>query len=130
MSIPHIAGATFSYAAVLPGLDPSVTWGVASAVKDRATGAALTTITAAIIRAADLPSGSGFSDAALAAMIANGDHVVTLQALHSDTVTWAPSAGQASRVLTIDVKFFNVAAPDPVLFTDTQQIIVTAGVTP
>lgn len=106
------AGKTFSYAGVASGLDPDITWGAVAAV-------------AAI-------SGSAKRDwpALVVTLTQSADYGST----HNYDITLFLSSAlthdwRYANAMQFDVEFFNTAAPDPVLFTETVTIPIEPPVT-
>ena len=103
------AGGTFSKAGIVKKLDPSVAWGAACSLVDRDTRLTKIAATVTFAKATDWTT--------------SGNWNISVYLPQATTLTMGPlTADQVSRVWEMDVKFFDTANPDPVIFTETIQL--------
>jgi hypothetical protein len=115
-TIELAAGSTFSFAGPVSNLPGSVAWGLAASVRVSGTQVDLDQFATTIAQAADFET--------------SGNWNVSLTATAAQTAAWAQAAQNQRGELFFDMKFFNTAAPDPVLRSDLVKLKLFTPVTP
>ena len=113
------AGSTFAYAGLVSGLDPSIAWGASANVLSAPNAASLganTALTVTLAKASDFVTSSNWS--------------LTLYAAGAVTSVWWGGVRNSGGVVLFDVKFFNTASPDPVIYSETVAVKLWPAVTP
>jgi hypothetical protein len=99
------AGETISLGGVLSGLDGATVWGIASSMRERDNEANVAALEASLTPTTDFAT--------------SGNYAVFLYGSSAVTAPLAPAATQNERVWLMDIRIFDIANPDPVLFSDT-----------
>jgi len=109
------AGSTFSYAGTVSNLDASTAWSALSTLRNKTTKAEITPgIIVTLAKASDFSSTQNW--------------VITLFAPSVSTTGWLAQLLSAKGEAEFDIKFFNTAAPDPVIKSDTVDLKICPAV--
>ena len=116
LKLDRKAGETFAYAGLVQNLDPSVAWAASSDVVIASTRAQLDTLTVTLAQTTDWSTSGNWNISLFAS-------AVQLAAW------WTATKNLGGRVL-FDIKFYNSAAPDPVLHSETVALQLWPEITP
>lgn len=111
------AGETLSYGGTITNLDPTIDWGASIAFKPSVGGAAVTpAATLTLVHALDYSTTHNWD--------------ILIYAAPATTLAWFGATTKPSLLLSFDIKFFDTADPNKVIYTNTNQLSIEKAITP